>query len=167
MNRHSINTDLERRSVMSRTSIVGRTFAEARSWLALAALASLLLFHLPCVASAGAEEGGAMADEPIKAVELTIDYGDGVQKVFRALEWKEGLTVLGALEQAARHPRGIKFEHRGAGATAFVTSIDDQKNEGAGRNWTYEVSGKRPDKSCGVWALRAGDTVLWQYALRR
>jgi Domain of unknown function (DUF4430) len=152
---------------MSRTSIVGRTFAESCSKLALAAMAGLLVFRLACVAPAMAEEPGAAADEPVKTVELAVDYGDGVQKVFRALEWKEGLTVLGALEQAARHPRGIKFERRGTGATAFVTSIDDQKNEGAGRNWTYEVNGKRPDKSCGVWVLRAGDTVLWQYALSR
>ncbi|MCI0357698.1 MAG: DUF4430 domain-containing protein [Planctomycetaceae bacterium] len=39
----------------------------------------------------------------------------------------------------------------------------EQKNEGAGRNWTYEVNGKRADKSCGVWVLHAGDKVLWLY----
>jgi uncharacterized protein DUF4430 len=104
-----------------------------------------------------------MADEPSKTVQLTIDYGDGVQKVFRNLEWKERMTVLDALQLAAKHPRGIKFSHRGSGATAFVTSIDEQTNEGAGRNWLYEVNGKPANKSCGVWELKAGDSVLWQF----
>jgi Domain of unknown function (DUF4430) len=145
----------------------GRFITPHDPWCRLAVLASLLVLRLAFATSTKAEEPSAAISEQVETVELTVDYGDGVQKVFRALEWKEGLTVLGALEQAAKHPRGIKFEHRGAGATAFVLSIDDQKNEGAGRNWTYEVSGKRPDKSCGAWVLRAGDKVLWQYALSR
>ena len=109
----------------------------------------------------------AQADEPVpaqtQAVQLTIDYGDGVQKVFHPLAWKEGLTVLAALESASKHPRGIKLTVRGAGATAFVTAIDEQKNEGAGRNWTYRVNDKRANKSCGVWVLKTGDSVLWRF----
>jgi len=108
------------------------------------------------------------ADEPAsaqsQAVQLTIDYGDGVQKVFHPLGWKEGLTVLAALESASKHPRGIKLTVRGSGATAFVTAIDDQTNEGMGRNWTYQVNGKRANKSCGAWVLKAGDSVLWRFA---
>jgi hypothetical protein len=103
------------------------------------------------------------AAEPEASGRLTIDYGDGVQKVFTNLAWQEGQTVLAALETAAKHPRGIKFEHRGSGATAFITSIDGQKNEGIGRNWFYEVNGKPANKSCGVWTLQAGDQVLWRF----
>jgi hypothetical protein len=103
-----------------------------------------------------------LGDEPAKTVRLTIDYGDGVQKVI-ALEWKDKLTVLAALEAAARHPRGIKFAHRGTGASAFVTAIDDLTNEGRGRNWTYTVNGKRADKSCGVWMVAADDAIVWRY----
>src|SRR5687768_15205588 len=62
-------------------------------------------------------------------VQLTVDYGDGVQKHFTALEWKTGLTAFDVLALAAKHPRGIKFAHQGSGATTLVTSIDDLKNE--------------------------------------
>ena len=41
-------------------------------------------------------------------VKLVVDYGDGVQKQFTQLPWKEGLTVLGATELAQRHSRPIK-----------------------------------------------------------
>ena len=104
------------------------------------------------------------SQEPAKTVRLTIDYGDGVQKVFTALPWKADLTVLGALEAAARHPRGIKFTHRGTGADAFVTAIDEVANEGRGKNWTYLVNNKRAATSAGVCALDAGDSVVWRYA---
>jgi hypothetical protein len=52
---------------------------------------------------------------------------------------------------------------RGSGATAFVTAIDDQKNEGIGRNWTFAVNGKRANKSCGVWVLKASDSIVWRF----
>ena len=103
------------------------------------------------------------AAEPAKTVKLTIDYGDGVQKVFSELAWKEGLTVFAALGQAAEHPRGIKLTHQGQGATTLVTAIDDLKNEGRGRNWVYDVNGKLADRGCGVWELQAGDAVLWRF----
>lgn len=111
----------------------------------------------------------AAADEPAteKTVKLTIDYGDGVQKVFAALPWKEKLTVLAALEAAAKHPRGIKLAHQGTGERILITAIDDLKNEGRGRNWLYEVNGKLADKSAGVYELSAGDAVLWRFAKYR
>ncbi len=104
------------------------------------------------------------AQEPAKTVRLTIDYGDGVQKVFTALPWKAELTVLGALEAAAGHPRGIKFKNRGSGASAFVTAIDGVENEGRGKNWTYLVNEKRANKSAGVFTLDAGDSIVWRFA---
>ena len=121
----------------------------------LAIITTLLVGALPLSAA-----------ESEATVRLTIDYGDGVQKVFAGIPWQEGQTVLAALEAAGKHPRGIKVEHRGTGATAFVTSIDGQKNEGTGRNWLYEVNGKPANKSCGVWTLKAGDQVLWKFGKR-
>jgi hypothetical protein len=132
----------------ARTALTGR-----RNWLAtIAALGTLLLPLDPVT-----------AQEPAKTIRLTIDYGDGVQKVFRSLPWQERMTVFGALQGAARHPRGIKFEHRGSGATTFVTAIDDVTNEGRGRNWIYEVNDKTADRSCGVFELKAGDGILWRF----
>jgi len=95
---------------------------------------------------------------------LTIDYGDGVQKTFVALPWKEKLTVFGALQAAAQHPRGIKVQHTGSGETTFVTAIDDRTNEGqGGNNWKYEVNGQRLPVSAGVAELKAGDAVVWRF----
>ena len=117
---------------------------------------------------------GAVAYEPLSAqeaksnhVQLTIDYGDGVQKHFTALEWKAGLTAFDVLGLAAKHPRGIKFTHQGSGATTLVTSIDDLKNEGRGRNWIFEVGGKLGDRSAALHELKAGDVVLWKFAKYR
>ncbi|MGI8978100.1 MAG: DUF4430 domain-containing protein [Pirellulaceae bacterium] len=106
------------------------------------------------------------AQEPVPAkdtVKLVIDYGDGVQKQFAVLPWTKEMTVLAALEAAAKHPRGIKFTHQGQGETVLVTAIDDQKNEGRGRNWLYEVNGKLGDRSCAVMSLKSGDSVLWRF----
>ncbi len=107
----------------------------------------------------------AAAAEPAKekSIKLTIDYGDGVQKVFVALPWTEKLTVLSALQAAEKHPRGIKIAHQGSGERVLVTAIDDLKNEGRGNNWLYEVNGKLADKSAGVYELSAGDAVLWRF----
>lgn len=103
------------------------------------------------------------ADEAAKTVTVVIDYNDGVQKRFTAITWTAKMTVFDAMQMAARHPRGIKFKHKGNGATALLTKIDNLENEGRGRNWLYRVNGKLADRSFGVFQLAAGDTVLWKF----
>ena len=104
------------------------------------------------------------ADPEQKPVQLIVDYGDGVRKQFTKLEWKEGMTVLAALQQAAKHPRGIKPATQGSGEFTLLISIDELKNEGNGKNWLYRVNGKLADKSCGIQKLSAGDVVTWQFS---
>lgn len=116
-------------------------------------LATILLAFVP-----------ALADETAKPIRLTIDYGDGVQKVFTGIEHREKLTVLGALQAASKHPRGIKFAHQGEEEFAFVTAIDGLENEGrAAKNWTYSVNEKKADRSCGICELAPGDAVVWRF----
>ncbi len=99
-----------------------------------------------------------------KTVTMVIDYGDGVEKRFKRLTWKQGMTVLDAMNQAKMHRRGIRFESRGKKDTAFLTQIDDLKNEGAnGRNWIYRVGGELGDRSFAIHPLEAGDMVLWTF----
>lgn len=117
----------------------------------------------------GALAGRAEDSSAAKAqtVRLVVDYGDGVEKHFAALNWKKGLTVLDALNAAKASPHGITFEHAGSGETTFVTRIDDLKNEGARggkRNWTYRVNEKLVDKGAGTYELKAGDAVRWVYS---
>ena len=106
----------------------------------------------------------AVAAEPAKAtVAMVIDYDDGVEKHFRQLAWKPGMTVLDVLQAAKQHPRGIQFVHRGAGDTAFLTQIDDLKNEGSGRNWIFLINGKLGQRSFAVTEVKASDRVLWKF----
>lgn len=133
--------------------------------LALMILAAAALTHAPVSKAADeqakpAPKGNEPASETVKVV---IDYGDGSQKQFSAVAWKQEMTVFAALEAAAKHPRGFKFVHQGKGETVLITAIDDLKNEGRGRNWLYEVNGKLGDRSCAVMPLKAGDSVLWRF----
>lgn len=144
-----------------------------RRWLSaagllLAPLASLLLLGavLSTDARLRADDEPSQAAKPT-TVHLTIDYGDGVEKQFTGLAWKAEMTVFDVLVAAKQHLRGIHFEHRGSGETAFVTQIDDLKNEGAGRNWTYQLNGKRPSVGSGVQKVQAGDRILWKFAASR
>jgi hypothetical protein len=108
----------------------------------------------------------AIADEPQSppaTVRLVVDYGDGVEKHFTALAWKEGMTVMDALVAAQKHPRGIKFVYRGKEATAFLTEIDELKNEGRGRNWILRANDELASKSFAIFAVKAGDTILWKF----
>jgi hypothetical protein len=126
-------------------------------WIFLSRVA-VLLFVLPVVAS---------AEEPAAKVEVVVNYGDGVEKRFTAVSWKEEMTVLDAMKHAQNHPRGIKIEYRGSGATAFLTQIDDLKNEGSGRNWIYRVNGELATRSFAIQELKRGDAVLWSFEKSR
>lgn len=122
----------------------------------------VLLASLTPVAFAGSAAGEKAV------VRVIIDYGDGTSKSFASLPWREGMTVQDALDAAKGGPRGIRYEHTGQGAKAFLTRIDDLGNEGAGegkRNWQYRVNGQWPKASFGAYKLRPGDDVLWRFAL--
>ena len=75
-----------------------------------------------------------LAEEGEPAVELVIDYGDGVERRFTRIPHKEGMTAIDALAFADRHPRGIQIQKSGSGAAALVTTIDDLNNQ-SGERW--------------------------------
>jgi hypothetical protein len=100
-------------------------------------------------------------------VRLIVDYGDGVEKHFTRIPWREEMTVLDALKKAQDHPRGIRVRWRGQGKTAFVTRIDDLENEGQGSNWIFRVNGKLARQSCGSRTVKPGDTILWRFGAYR
>ena len=99
-----------------------------------------------------------------KTVTLTIDYGDGVEKRFKAIPWRDGMTALDAMQFAGRHPRGIEYKKRGKGKTAFLTRIDDLANRGSrGGNWIFRVNGKQGQSSFALSVLKPHDVVLWTF----
>jgi hypothetical protein len=123
-----------------------------------------ILATLVILAIASVSEGQrAQARLAPKIVRLVIDYGDGVQKHFTQLDWKEGMTVLDAMRAAREHPRGIAFDSRGKRATLFIFKIDGLENETQGKGWLYKVNDKLADRSCGIYELEAGDAVLWTF----
>ena len=125
---------------------MNRLFAAAVAWLIVGML-------ICCQIASAAEQ-----------CKVIIDYGDGSQKHFTELLWRDGLTVLEATKLAEKHPRGITTKSRSSGSTAFLTQIDDVSNEGgSGRNWVFRVNGKLGDRSCGVYKVEAGGTVLWRF----
>jgi hypothetical protein len=106
----------------------------------------------------------ASAAEPVrKTVTLVIDYADGVEKHFRELPWKAGTTVLDVMQAAQRHPRGIQFVYRSSGETAFLTQIDELKNEGGGRNWIFSINGEVGKRSFAASEIKAADRVVWKF----
>jgi plasmid replication initiation protein len=132
-------------------------------WLVAAALLGLAVS-----ADSWAEgEGSAPRGTSTRAiVSLVVDYGDGVQKHFTQLEWRDGATVFDMMQAAMQHPRGIRVKYRGKGATLLVTQIDDQSNEagkGADRNWIYRINGQIGERSAGICTVKRGDTVLWSF----
>lgn len=97
------------------------------------------------------------------SVRMIVDFGDGFQKQYSTVPWREGLTVLDALQWCTRHARGITVKARGSGATAFVSQIDDLANEGTGRNWVFRINGAIGTRSCGIATVKAGDAILWKF----
>jgi hypothetical protein len=108
----------------------------------------------------------AAAESKTRTVRLIVDYGDGVEIHFTALKWRAGMTVLDALSDAGKHPRGISFRQRGSGSSALVTQIGDVKNGGGGaqsKNWMYYVGAERGEVSAGAQQLEPSDVILWRF----
>jgi hypothetical protein len=105
-----------------------------------------------------------------KTVKLVIDYGDGVEKHFPSLAWREGLTVLEAMRSTSENARGLHFNtwNNATGEAALVEQIDGVKNEGGAaeaKNWTFKINGKRGQVGAGVQALHDGDVVVWKFGV--
>jgi Domain of unknown function (DUF4430) len=116
---------------------------------------------------APADDNSAPKPPPTgSAVQLVIDYGDGAQKRFAAIAWRENMTVLDALEAAKANPHGITFSVRGSGEQALLTKLDDVANqegvEGA-KNWIFYVNDHMADRSLGATTIKPGDAILWKF----
>ena len=106
------------------------------------------------------------ADAPPASVQVTIDFGDGVELRFKSLPWRAEMTALEAIQLVSGHAHGVKVALRGSGSRAFVEQIGDLKNEGGGRNgrnWRYRVNGKPAEVGIGSLKLAKGDSVLWKF----
>lgn len=116
-------------------------------------------------ASPSAPEGQPSPRPEGPTVSLTIDFGNGVERRYAALPWREGMTVLDAMRAAAEFRPGLTFAYRGEGESAFLTAIDGTANAGAdGGNWVYEINDEKASESMGLATLEPADAVLWRYS---
>jgi hypothetical protein len=141
-------------------------------WMRLAALAALIALAVAIgqidwtKPSGDAERGSIPADGA--RVSLSIDYGDGQTRSFKAIKWREGMTVLNMLESAAKQTPGVQYEIGGSGELTILNSIDGVENQGGGdgaKNWIFTVNGRLGDKSCAVARVEPSDAVLWKFDL--
>ena len=97
-------------------------------------------------------------------VRLVIDYGDGVEKRFTRLPYRDGMTAFDLMQAAAKHPRGIHFKHQGKNDTTLLLEIDGVTNEGgSGKNWIFRINKKLGARSFGITELKSGDTMSWSF----
>jgi hypothetical protein len=115
----------------------------------------------------GATDGPSASAAALgQVVQLVIDYGDGAQKRFSAIPWRDGMTVLDVLHSAQQSPHGITLTVRGSGEAALLTKLDDQANEesaAGARNWLFYINDHLADKSLGAATVKSGDTILWKF----
>lgn len=139
-------------------------------WVVLcAAVAATVLAH-DFAGPARARDDKVPPPAPPATIRLVIDHGDGFEKHYTSVPWKQGMTVLDAMEFARAHKHATPFEFKGRAETAFLSRLDGVANQGAGRdklNWIYHVNGKLADKGFAVCELKAGDQVLWRYQTYR
>jgi hypothetical protein len=132
-------------------------------------LAAIVWSRTHALREAPTDKSGEMpapiaASDPGPKVALTVDFGGGRRLAFAAIAWRDGMTVA---DLTTAWPN-IAIKQKGAGESAFVTSIDDVENQGAdGKNWTYSVNDQMADRSFAVYKLKPGDRVLWTFGPRQ
>lgn len=143
--------------------------AIARSGLLFMTLACVMAMWLGAgIAPPDARAQATRSDAMVRSVELVIDYGEDVQKVYGLVPWKPDMTVQDVLNHARGlpAPRGLAYQSNGTGERAFLTSIDGLANEGGGaerKNWIFEVNGVMGQSSFGVARVQAGDKIGWRF----
>jgi hypothetical protein len=122
-----------------------------------------------CVLAGLAAQVGPVVAQSAPApatVHLIIDYGDGVTKSFASIPWTSGMTVQDAMNLAMHMHNGFAYTASGSGETAFLTSIDDARNEGGGagkKDWQFWVNDQLAPVGFGSQKLNPLDVVRWKF----
>jgi hypothetical protein len=98
------------------------------------------------------------AEPEAKPVVIGIDYGAPRYYETKTVSWKEGMTVLDALQAA------VPLETSLHGENIIVTSIDGQAMVKDQMGWMYDVNGKLGNNYAGKYVLSPGDYIRWMYA---
>lgn len=92
----------------------------------------------------------------------TLGQGDILAQT--NVTFQSGDTAFTILKKVADE-KGITIDSTGTGANLYVKSIDGlgEFDEGPLSGWMYSVNGTFPDFSAGIYSLKNGDVVRWQY----
>lgn len=93
-----------------------------------------------------------------QTVTVGIDFGARRYYETKTVSWKEGMTVLNALQSA------IRLETRPMGDDIYVTSIDGVAERKDEKGWLFDVNGKMGDTFANKTPLNPGDYVRWNYS---
>ncbi|MED4017672.1 DUF4430 domain-containing protein [Sutcliffiella cohnii] len=103
---------------------------------------------------------------PPETVLLTIIGSPDIGTILATVEVEivNNDTVLEVLKRETR-ARQIHMEFRGRGATAYVEGINNlyEFDRGPGSGWMYSINGKFPNRSAGIWPVKAGEHIRWLY----
>jgi hypothetical protein len=134
---------------------------------------NLLSYLVALVMAVGTLAHPAWAADPLPSqprtaqIRVTIDDGNGVEKTFNSIEWRQGLTAWEATLEAVKKAPQLQVKHSGSGSSVFVTEIGGVANQGGGakmKNWQYSVNDEYADVGPGAKVLKAGDRVVWRFA---
>ena len=77
----------------------------------------------------------------MQSVSVTIDYSNGSAKTFTTVKWSKGLTILDALQAAAKTPPGVDV-HFGSSRNGSVIGLhlDGVPNEHLSGDWMVWVN---------------------------
>lgn len=116
----------------------------------------------------------------MNTVAVTIDYSNGSHKHFSSIPWKEGLTILGAIQASEEIVPGatISFGSDRVGHVLNLVIDGAPRKEGPASEWVLWVNAKpfqdrlgtqtsfgfKPDEREGN-LLKAGDHVLVKLSL--
>ena len=101
---------------------------------------------------------------PTAVVSIAIRGFEGSFSYNGEVAFFDGDTVAKVLTRYC-DDKGIAYKLRGSGKNVYIVSIGGQKEfeHGALSGWQYSVNGVRASKGAGNYALKPGDSVLWEY----
>ncbi|WP_153730423.1 DUF4430 domain-containing protein [Sporosarcina obsidiansis] len=105
----------------------------------------------------------AVTDRITFSVETrTIGAGDIISP--KQLEIQKGDTAFTALKRELES-RSISLNYSGVGPTVYVKAINSlgEFDKGPQSGWMYSVNGEFPQYSAGIYGLKDGDVLRWQY----
>lgn len=124
-----------------------------------------LAFKTTSTSLPGGTGPAPVADKVTLSVEKrSINEGDFVAPA--AMTIQAGDTAFTVLKRTL-DDKGMALEFSGSGASIYVKAIGGLKElddaHGSGSGWMYSVNGTFPKVSAGIYTLKNGDVVRWQY----